>query len=34
MSKLDEKEILAKVTSPTEWMSSMVVVMKPNKLRI
>ena len=35
--KLDEKVasgILAPVTEPTEWFSSMLVIVKPNKLRI
>lgn len=35
--KIDDlvnKGVLAKVTEPTEWISSMVVVRKPNKIRI
>lgn len=35
--KLDEmvaSDILAPVTEPTEWVSSMLVIVKPNKLRI
>lgn len=33
IDKLEEMGILAKVKEPTPWISSMVVVRKPNKLR-
>jgi hypothetical protein len=34
ISDLEKMSIITKVTEPTEWISSMVVVKKPNKLRI
>ena len=34
IDKLERKGILAKVKKPTPWISSMVVVRKPNKLRV
>ncbi|XP_077985293.1 uncharacterized protein LOC144439935 [Glandiceps talaboti] len=36
-TKIDEMEkqgIIAKVTEPTDWISSLVAVQKPNKLRV
>ena len=34
IDELERKGILAKVKKPTPWISSMVVVRKPNKLRV
>ena len=34
IDELEENGILARVTTPTAWISSMVVVRKPNKLRV
>ncbi|XP_041472642.1 uncharacterized protein K02A2.6-like [Lytechinus variegatus] len=34
ISELEEKGVIKKVTTPTEWISSMVAVKKPGKLRI
>ena len=34
VDQLEQQEVLAKVTEPTPWISSMVVVRKPNKIRI
>ena len=34
INRLEKKGIIAKVTTPTEWISSMVAVKKPGKLRI
>lgn len=34
LDELENKGIIAKVTEPTEWISSMVVVMTPKKIRI
>ena len=32
--KLVDKQVIAPVTEPTDWINSMIVVKKPNKLRI
>ena len=34
IAEMEKKGIIVKETSPTEWISSMVVVAKPNKIRI
>lgn len=34
LAELEKKEIIVKETEPTEWISSMVVVAKPGKIRI
>jgi hypothetical protein len=34
LAELEEKNIIVKETEPTEWISSMVVVAKPGKIRI
>ena len=34
LKDLEAKGIIEKVTKPTEWISSMVIIAKPNKLRI
>ena len=34
LDDMEQRDIIAKVTEPTDWISSMVVVKKPNKLRI
>ena len=34
MNQLESDEIIAKVRQPTDWISSMVAVKKPNKLRL
>ena len=34
LDELEKKKIIAKVTEPTDWMSSLLVVKKPNKLRV
>jgi hypothetical protein len=34
LADLESKQIIKKVTEPTKWISSMVLVKKPNKLRI
>ena len=34
LERLEERKVIARVTEPTEWISSLVLVQKPNKLRI
>ena len=34
LERLEERKVFARVTEPTEWISSLVLVQKPNKLRI
>lgn len=34
LEKLEKKNILVKETEPTDWISSMVVLAKPGKIRI
>ncbi|XP_072035931.1 uncharacterized protein [Amphiura filiformis] len=34
LQDLEERQIIAKVTEPTDWISNMVIVRKPGKLRI
>ena len=34
IAELDKKGIIQKVTDPTDWISSMVIVSKPGKIRI
>lgn len=34
LKELESLNITAKVTEPTDWISSMVIVMKNNKIRI
>ena len=34
IEELEEKNIIKKETDPTDWISSMVVVAKPGKIRI
>ncbi|XP_035690003.1 uncharacterized protein K02A2.6-like [Branchiostoma floridae] len=34
IDELEKKQVIARVTKPTEWISSMVVVKKPGKMRI
>ena len=34
IEKLEKKNILVKETEPTDWISSMVVLAKPGKIRI
>ncbi len=34
LNDLEERQIIAKVSEPTEWISSMVIVKKPGKMRL
>ena len=34
LKELEQKNVIAKVTTPTDWVSNLVVVKRPNKIRI
>ena len=34
LQQLEQKVVIARVTEPPEWISSIVVVQKPNKLKV